>query len=147
MGFGAAPYRRTKFIGFSYCGPKAPVSVRVRFSSAKAAMERAFAPVSLTIQLNDTAAFALDAVIARVRAIAVVDGKDVQSIAEAYSEAAFMKALAEEAEAAGEYFKDGELGGGEEAPFGSPDVLPSAEECVEAIKGERLNWALWSLAA
>jgi hypothetical protein len=145
MGFGAAPYRRTKYIGISFCGPKAPVPVRVRFSSAKGAMERAFGPVSLTVQLSDLASFSLDAIIARVRAVAVVDGKDVHSVAEAFSEAAFLSALAEEAEAMGSFFDDAGEGEGD-APLPSPDVLPSAAECVEMVKGERLNWALWSLS-
>jgi hypothetical protein len=112
LSFGHDKFRRTKFVMVSYCGPRAPVSLRGKVAASKAAMRAALSPVSCEMQVSDKDGLSLQAVIDKVRAASVLDG-DVAADSH-YTVEAFLEGLEEEALASAQFFGDepGAAGGG-----------------------------------
>lgn len=94
-------------------------------------------------------------IIEKVRRAAIVDGDEVESTSsgDAYSLAAFMEALQEEASASAAYFGDAGLVLQEEAPKPAAPAVPWVERAAADIiaelrrPGAEINWAAFTLAA
>ena len=94
-------------------------------------------------------------IIDKVRRAAIVDGDEVESTSsgDAYSLAAFMEALQEEAASSAAFFGDAGLVLQEEAPAPAAPVVPWTERAAADVLAElrkaraEINWAAFTLAA
>lgn len=148
LSFGDGPYRRVKHVFIGYCGPKCTIAKRAKYQSCKVFMAGALGThYALTLQLSNPDDLALADVIGRIKKTAVLDGEQ-NAEQDLYSEEAYMRALEEEAKAAGEFFGDSAASVEEEAAPAAPPPLPSVAEAVKAVKGGEegaINWALFQV--
>jgi hypothetical protein len=77
MGFGTAPFRRTKWIFFTFSGPKVGVVKRSKAASAKPNMKAALGPCSVDMQVTSLEELTLALVIDKVKKIPGVEGESV----------------------------------------------------------------------
>jgi hypothetical protein len=77
MGFGEGKFRRTKWIFFTYSGPKVGVVKRSKANNAKSNMKSALGPCSVDMQVTSVDELSLPLVIDKVKKIPGVDGECV----------------------------------------------------------------------
>ena len=75
MGFGQGRFRRTKWIFFTFSGPKVGVVKRSKAQSSRAAMKAALGHASVDLQVTSLDELTLELVIEKVRKLPGVDGK------------------------------------------------------------------------
>jgi hypothetical protein len=141
MGFGEGRFRRTKWIFFTFSGPKVGVVKRSKAASAKSYMKSALGPCSIDLQVTSLDELTLKDVIDKVRKLPGVEGEQVTDSNEINIDN-FMKALSEEAKAAAGFFGD------DAASAPATGRGRSAAQVVDEIrKAKGANWALFTVDA
>jgi hypothetical protein len=74
IGFGQAPFRRTKWVFFTFSGPKVGVVKRTKAAGAKNHMKTALGPCSVEMQVTTVEELTLPLVIDKVKKLPGVDG-------------------------------------------------------------------------
>ena len=103
MGFGSRRFRRTKWIGFIWSGPRAGAMKSAQIMRARTLVKGRLGPTSVEIEATDLAGLSLEEVIEKVRRASVID--DIEE-GDSFSAEGFMAALHEEAAAASSFFGD-----------------------------------------
>ena len=147
IGFGTGKFRRIKYIFFSYCGSKAPISSRGKMAGSKAYMRQCLGHANMEMQASTPDELSLGAVIAKVKASSVIDGDEVHTADKTYNIEEFMASLKEEAESAGNYFGDsGDIGDDDDDDEnGKIGGIPPMQAINDVRKdGSGINWALFT---
>lgn len=107
LGFGTGRFRRTKWVFFVWSGPSVGVAKRGVAASKRKDMKARLGPASVDIEATAPEDLSLEAVIAKVKKAAVVDGDEVSAAHDdPFSVENFLKALEEEAAASAAFFGD-----------------------------------------
>lgn len=151
MGFGIGRFRRTKYIGLSYTGPKVGIVKKAKATGARTAMKAKLGAVSIDLEVSDSGDLTLTSIIEKIKRATAVDGDGADGDSSDITVDSFLKALEEEAAANAAFFGDsGKVISSGPKATGLVDVSNmTVDALVKKVKtpGDEVNWAVFAAVA